>query len=341
MDIKKKRRSKINRNEYIDLFPIDFEDIVEKGDKNLLTKIAISIYDFYIENIIGFTPTKESFTNLFLSYTRTYRKEDEINYYYFIKYALELHYKMHNHRRYFSEKEEHAFREYIFAKTERRKEIIYNKFLYYPLTKLVENIINTYKLRLEKMSYEDQHVATMAYVHEKINKFKPTLEKKAYSYFGTIIKRYLINERKKEAKTIKLEDSFDALRSHLIDDVQYSYIERLEEENINNDFFNELLTIMEYYINDPLKVDFLSDKDITVGQGILQIMKDWENIFDGENSITITNRFQKKYVFNVLRNYTGMSTPEISCSLKVFKGAYKKWKADYINSIYNPFDNFN
>ena len=69
---------------------------------------------------------------------------------------------------------------------------IYNKFLRYPIEKMVESIIRTYKLYRISVSFEELHADTISFLITKADKFDHTQGKKAYSYYGTICKNYLI-----------------------------------------------------------------------------------------------------------------------------------------------------
>ena len=68
---------------------------------------------------------------------------------------------------------------------------IFTEHIYYPFYKLAENIIHTFKFyytdvdKIEDLKHE---IVSVLY-EEKIMKFDPTNGAKAYSYFGTIVKR--------------------------------------------------------------------------------------------------------------------------------------------------------
>ena len=49
-------------------------------------------------------------------------------------------------------------------------------------------------------------------LEEKIMKFDPTNGAKAYSYFGTIVKRWLINYNNKNYKNLKKIGTFDEMQ---------------------------------------------------------------------------------------------------------------------------------
>ena len=88
---------------------------------------------------------------------------------------------------------------------------IFTEHIYLPFYKLAENIIHTFKFYytdVEKI--EDlKHEIVSVLLEEKIMKFDPTNGAKAYSYFGTIVKRWLINYNNKNYKKLKQIGSWD------------------------------------------------------------------------------------------------------------------------------------
>jgi predicted SprT family Zn-dependent metalloprotease len=101
---------------------------------------------------------------------------------------------------YFDVREENAVIEYINSDSMEEKTKIYNNFLKEPLDKMIESIIRRYKLYRKDMVYEDVHSDTHSFLMTKVDKFKPDKNKKAYSYFGTICKNYLMGQIQKDQK---------------------------------------------------------------------------------------------------------------------------------------------
>ena len=62
--------------------------------------------------------------------------------------------------------------------------------------------------KIEDLKHE---IVSMLY-EEKIMKFDPTNGAKAYSYFGTIVKRWLINYNNKNYKKLKKVGTFDEMQ---------------------------------------------------------------------------------------------------------------------------------
>jgi len=116
---------------------------------------------------------------------------------------------------YFDVREEEAVRNYILADTKEEKEVIYNQFLKDPLDKMIDSIIRRYKLYRKDMEYSDIHTDTHSFLMTKVDKFKPDKNKKAYSYFGTICKNYLMGQIQKDQKDTNRRISYEDISSTL------------------------------------------------------------------------------------------------------------------------------
>ena len=125
---------------------------------------------------------------------------------------------------YFAEREEEAVRNFLIAETQDEKNKIYNEFLRHPLDKMISSIIRRYKLYRKDMNFEEIHVDTHSFLMTKIDKFKPSKEKKAYSYFGTICKNYLMGQIMKDQKDINRKISYEDISSDLCNRTEMSYI---------------------------------------------------------------------------------------------------------------------
>jgi len=99
-------------------------------------------------------------------------------------------------KNYFTQETEDAIVKYnsldaIVDEEERSK--IYQDYIHYPFFKLTENIIHTFKFYYTEVD-EIEHLQheVITFLLSKIHLFDPTRGAKAYSYFGTIVKRWLI-----------------------------------------------------------------------------------------------------------------------------------------------------
>jgi DNA-directed RNA polymerase specialized sigma subunit len=78
---------------------------------------------------------------------------------------------------------------------------IYENKIHYAFFKLTENIIHTFKFYYTEVdNIEDLQHEIIIFLLSKIHLFDPSRGAKAYSYFGTIVKRYLILNNKKNYK---------------------------------------------------------------------------------------------------------------------------------------------
>ena len=134
---------------------------------------------------------------------------------------------------YFDEREETAVKLFLVAESYEEKNKIYNEFLKDPLDKMISSIIRRYKLYRKDMNYEEIHVDTHSFLMTKIDKFKPSKEKKAYSYFGTICKNYLMGQIMKDQKEINRKISYEDISSDLCNRPDFSY--SIEEDDISSE----------------------------------------------------------------------------------------------------------
>ena len=78
-------------------------------------------------------------------------------------------------------------------KDEKLRSDIYDKEIHYPFFKLTQNIIHTFKFyHTEVENLEHLQHEIIVFLLSKIHLFDPGRGAKAYSYFGTIVKRWLI-----------------------------------------------------------------------------------------------------------------------------------------------------
>ena len=78
---------------------------------------------------------------------------------------------------------------------------IYREELHHAFFKLTQNLIHTFKFYYtEESNLEDLQHEVITFLLSKLHLFDPTKGAKAYSYFGTVAKRYLIASNEKNYK---------------------------------------------------------------------------------------------------------------------------------------------
>ena len=125
---------------------------------------------------------------------------------------------------YFGEDQEKAVVDYLESSDDAEKNKIFNEYLREPLIIMVESIIRRYKLYRKDMEFEEIHTDTMSFLITKINKFDHTKNTKAYSYFGTICKNYLMGAIQKDTKEQNRQVSYDDISSDFEDSKDLSYV---------------------------------------------------------------------------------------------------------------------
>lgn len=130
---------------------------------------------------------------------------------------------------------------------------------------------------------------------------------KAYSYFGTIAKRYLIIYNKKNYK--KLRSQYNIDDSNEDDDVFNTLTEEPKEHEINKE--NLLSDFVEKMDNEYIDI-FTTEEDVKIANAVLTVMKRKENI-------DIVN---KKAFFVYVREITDANSNAISKVLKTMKKTY-------------------
>ena len=214
---------------------------------------------------------------------------------------------------YFDVAEEAAVRRYLTAETFEEKNAIYNEFLRGPLDKMISSIIRRYKLYRKDMNFTDIHTDTHSFLMTKVDKFKPSKEKKAYSYFGTICKNYLMGQIIKDQKDTNRKISYEDISSSLEqrpDMVYYMELEKTETDDIIQGFLTEL---RHYIDNEPL-----TDNEKKLGISLLELFENYKTIFLG----TDNNKFNKNIILLSLREMTNLSTKEIRGSMRKYKNMY-------------------
>jgi predicted SprT family Zn-dependent metalloprotease len=218
-----------------------------------------------------------------------------------------------NPNNYFDEREENAVRMYLTAETFEEKNKIYNEFLKHPLDKMISSIIRRYKLYRKDMNFEEVHVDTHSFLMTKIDKFKPAKEKKAYSYFGTICKNYLMGQIMKDQKETNRKISYEDISSdlqHSPDMIYYIDNDGITTEEIIKKFLKKL--------SDSLTDKQITEQEVKLGNALYDMFDNYKNIFLD----TTNNKFNKNVILFELREMTNLSTKEIRSSIKRYKKMY-------------------
>ncbi len=223
---------------------------------------------------------------------------------------------------YFGEDQEKAVVRYLESESEIEKNKIFNEYLKEPLIIMVESIIRRYKLYRKDLDFSDIHADTMSFLITKINKFDHTKNYKAYSYFGTICKNYLMGAIQKDTKETNRNVSYEDISSDIEENFKYSYI--IDENFIDYEDVIVKFTIkMEVFMEN----EELNENEEKLGYALLEIFSNFDKIFQVGDG----NKFNKNLILLSLREMTSLSTKEIRICMKKFKKLYKGIVLNFIN----------
>jgi len=201
------------------------------------------------------------------------------------------------------------------------KSRIYHDRIHYAFFKLTENIIHTFKFYYTEVdNIEDLQHEVITFLLSKIHLFNPERGAKAYSYFGTIAKRYLIlsNQKnyKKRIDTVGLDTiEEDEEHSYSIDDT--SHDERL---SMYIDIYTEHVTKHIYTL-------FPKEYDARIADAILELFRKREHL----------DIFNKKALYIYIREIIDVKTPKIT---KIANQLYDIFKEGYIFYLEHGYTSF-
>lgn len=219
---------------------------------------------------------------------------------------------------YFTEHTEQAILDYRSSVDQVERNKIYNKRIHYGFYKLVENIIHTFKFYYTEVDkIEDLKYEVVSFLLQKLDLYDQS-KGKAYSYFGTIAKRYLIIYNQKNYK--KLVNKVEIPNNEEEDDSFKQAI--IIEENREPDrlaIVEKLITVLDNKIIDI----FDKADELRVAVAILEIFKRRENI----------EIFNKKALFIYIKEMTDAQSSTITKVIKRIKLLYIEILNDHIENV--------
>jgi DNA-directed RNA polymerase specialized sigma24 family protein len=219
----------------------------------------------------------------------------------------------------------------------KERERIFNTHLREPLGKMVDLIMKRYQLNMRGLTNQELLNDTFGDIALKMHKFKPSKNKKAYSYYGTIIKRYLINEIRNANTSNHKHDEFDQVIETLEEKDEHQYI--IDEDTFDvNALIKNLIAGIEEEMDDS---DLASDEGLTpqeraIGNALITIFNNKETVTD---LFAKGNKPSKKYdrmvIFEIIKGYTGLTAIEIREGIKRYRSLYDIVKHIEVNKKQN------
>lgn len=225
---------------------------------------------------------------------------------------------------YFGPNEEEAVIRFLESDSEAERNLIFNEWLKGPLDKMIESIIRRYKLYRKGETFEELHSDTVSFLMTKVHKFETGRGKKAYSYFGTISKNYILGLLIKDEKYMKQTASYEDMSSNLEEREDLAYV--IDNDGfVMDDFIKKLSNGIKDELNDenqPPKKK-LNDNERKVGLALIEILENWETAFEAMDG---GSKYNKNSVLETMRNYTNLSTKDIRLAMKRYKELYELLK---------------
>ena len=219
-------------------------------------------------------------------------------------------------KNYFTKATENAIVRYNNEPDSEIRSKIYRDEIHYAFFKLTENIIHTFKFyytEVDQIEHLQHEVIT--FLLSKIHLFNPENGAKAYSYFGTITKNWLIVYNTKNYKKRLQKAPVDELYK----DDNYSYNIGEEKEK---DRLSIFLDAYVKYVEERFDKFFPKGNDAQVADAILELFRKRENI----------EIFNKKALYIYIREIMAthgleVKTPKIT---KIANRLYDLFKENYI-----------
>lgn len=214
-------------------------------------------------------------------------------------------------KRYFTAITEIAINAYNKCDDQRLKNKIYNRFIHYPFDKLVENVIHTYKTYYFDVPYEDVKQNVVAFLNEKIHKFKGE-NGRAFSYFTVIARNYLFNENNQNYAQFKAREEVDLIDTsrNIVNEVWEA-----QQYETQSDF-------MDYYVrylDHNIYTLFEKDRDRKIADALTELFRTRQNLYS----------YNKKALYILIRERTGVQTQYITKVVGRMKIIYAVLYADY------------
>jgi hypothetical protein len=220
---------------------------------------------------------------------------------------------------YFTQETEDAIVLYNASSDPVFRDRIFKKEIYYPLYKLAENIIHTFKFYyLDVDSIEDLKLDVVSMlVEEKLYRFDPTNGAKAFSYFQTIVKRWLINYNNKNYKKLKQVGTFEEIEESF--EVEGSMDDRRQVK------LSTVVDVFVDYCYDNIEELFPKKQEQKVVDAVLTLFKTRRDL----------EIFRKKALYIYIREMTDCETPTLTKVVSRLKQLFQSTTATYLDAGYS------
>ncbi len=151
---------------------------------------------------------------------------------------------------------------------------------------------------------------------------KESKKQKAYSYFGTICKNYLMGAIQKDTKETNRSISYEDVSSDLEESEKHSYI--IDEVFVD---YRDVIIKFTIELEEFMEKENMNENEQKLGFALLEIFNNFDKIFQVGDG----NKFNKNLILLSLREMTSLSTKEIRIALRRYKKLYDGTLKGFIN----------
>ena len=216
--------------------------------------------------------------------------------------------------KYWGENEESAIVAFNESEDVENKHVVYTKTIEPAFKQLVENIYYTFNFNRTLYDFNTiQHEAT-THLYEKLAKYDVSKNKKSYSYFGTIVKNWMIQQSTSYKKRVFIDGDNNDI---IICDLSLNHYSNQKTVKNNIKFIAELEDRLKDIVDTS---EVLTTDDKKVLSIIVEVLNQYDKLY-------ITN---KKQLYVYIREATDLPSRKITKSLNKIKQLYRDIKLDFI-----------
>jgi hypothetical protein len=226
-------------------------------------------------------------------------------------------------KNYFTQETEDAIVAYNTSTDFAEKSKIYDEKIHYAFFKLTQNIIHTFKFYYTEVeNIEDLQHEVIIFLLSKIHRFDPSNGAKAYSYFGTIVKRWLItyndvNYKKRVNSTPVSTIEEDGSHSYTVEE-NNSSSDRLS----HNDKISLFTDLYVEYCTNNIYTLFPKEIDAKIADAVLELFRKRDHLVI----------FNKKALYIYIREIIDVKTSKITKIASVLSAIFKKSYIHYLET---------
>ena len=225
-------------------------------------------------------------------------------------------------KNYFTQDTENAIVLYNNTEDPEVRSKIYEKEIHFAFFKLTQNIIHTFKFyhtEVENLEHLQHEIIT--FLLSKIHLFDPSRGAKAYSYFGTIVKRWLILYNTKNYKKKINKVGVEVLTN---ENSTHTYSQG--DEKVKSDL-DKYVDLFVEYVSENIFELFPKKNDAQIADAILELFRKREDL----------EVFNKKALYIYIREMVDVKTPKIT---KIADKLHVIFKSQYIFYLENGYARF-